>query len=215
MADFLRYAGNLADLCSLQRRVFSTELGRSLLHPDLRDSVGAAPARHPAWAVLSAELAAADSFQTINAWELRTYMADVLLRDSDVMSMAHSLELRVPFIDRPFIEWLWAQPARFKTGGGRQKSALAAALRDILPEEIRQRPKRGFTLPFAVWMRRELKPFLDDMFATPSIARTGLLDAPAVQAFWQGFLQGRDDREWSRVWSLAMLIAFANRPRAR
>jgi len=131
------------------------------------------------------------------------------------MSMAHSLELRVPFIDRPFIEWLWAQPARFKTGGGRQKSALAAALRDILPEEIRQRPKRGFTLPFAVWMRRELKPFLDDMFATPSIARTGLLDAPAVQAFWQGFLQGRDDREWSRVWSLAMLIAFANRPRAR
>jgi asparagine synthase (glutamine-hydrolysing) len=215
LADFLLSAENLADLCSLQRRVFSTGLGRSLLHPDLRDSVGAAAARHPAFAVLSAELAAADSFQTISAWELRTYMADVLLRDSDVMSMAHSLELRVPFIDRPFIEWLWAQPARFKTGGGRQKSALAAALRDVLPEEIRQRPKRGFTLPFAVWMRRELRPFLDDTFATPSIERTGLLDAPAVQAFWQGFLTGRDDREWSRVWSLAMLIAFANRPRAR
>lgn len=215
LADFLLYAGSLADLCSLQRRVFSTALGRSLLHPDLRDAAGTAPVRHPAHAALSAELAAADSFQTISAWELRTYMADVLLRDSDVMSMAHSIELRVPFLDRPFIEWLWAQPARFKTGGGQQKSALAAALRDVLPEEIRRRPKRGFTLPFAVWMRRELKPFLDDTFAPPSIARTGLLDAPAVQAFWQGFLIGTDDREWSRVWSLAMLIALANRSRTR
>jgi len=215
LADFLLYAGSLADLCSLQRRVFSTALGRSLLHPDLRDAAGTAPVRHPAHAALSAELAAADSFQTISAWELRTYMADVLLRDSDVMSMAHSIELRVPFLDRPFIEWLWAQPARFKTGGGQQKSALAAALRDVLPEEIRRRPKRGFTLPFAVWMRRELKPFLDDTFAPPSIARTGLLDAPAVQAFWQGFLIGTDDREWSRVWSLAMLNAFANRSRTR
>ena len=138
-------------------------------------------------------------------------MADVLLRDSDVMSMAHSIELRVPFIDTQFIEWLWAQPAPFKAGHGQRKSALSEALRDLLPEEIRLRRKRGFTLPFPVWMRRELRPFLDDTFATTSVARTGLLDAAAVQAFWQGFLAGSDDREWSRVWSLAMLIAFANR----
>jgi len=215
LADFLLYAENLPDLCSLQRRVFSTALGDSLLHPDLRRSVGAAPARHPGADLLAAELAGADPFQTISAWELRTYMADVLLRDSDVMSMAHSLELRVPFIDRPFIEWLWAQPARFKSGGGQPKAALAAALRDLLPGEILRRPKRGFTLPFAVWMRRDLKPFLDDTFAPASVVRTGLLDGPAAQAFWQRFLTGGDDREWSRVWSLAMLIAFANRPSRR
>ncbi len=210
LADFLLYARDLSSLCSLQRRVFSTTLGHSLLHPDMRTGMDIAP-HHPAIGRLSAELAGADSFQIISAWELGTYMADVLLRDSDVMSMAHSIELRVPFIDVPFIEWLWSQPARFKAGGGMQKAALAGALGDLLPDEIRLRRKRGFTLPFPVWMRRELRPFLEDTFATSSIAQSGLLDAPAVQTFWHGFLTGGDDREWSRVWSLAMLIAFANR----
>jgi asparagine synthase (glutamine-hydrolysing) len=60
-------------------------------------------------------------------------------------------------------------------------------------------------------MRRELRPFLEDTFATASLERTGLLDAPAVAAFGWNFLAGGDDREWSRVWSLAVLIAFLNR----
>jgi asparagine synthase (glutamine-hydrolysing) len=211
LADFLAHARDLQGLCSLQRRVFSTQLGQSLLHRDARATTAGVLPHHPALDQLSHELAGADPFQIISAWELRTYMADVLLRDSDVMSMAHSLELRVPFIDRPFIDWLWAQPARFKTGGGQTKAALADALRGVLPEDIRRRKKRGFTLPFSLWMRRELKPFLDDTFAAASIERTGLLDAAAVSAFWRGFLAGRDDREWSRVWSLAVLIAFLNR----
>jgi asparagine synthase (glutamine-hydrolysing) len=211
LADFLTHARDVHGLCSLQRRVFSTALSRSLLHPDVRAATGESDPHHARLADLPAELGGADTFQTISAWELRTYMADVLLRDSDVMSMAHSLELRVPFIDRPFVEWLWAQPARFKAGGGQAKSALADALRGLLPDEIRRREKRGFTLPFAVWMKGDLKPFLDDTFAKPSIDRTGLLDAPAVQTFWRAFLDGTDNREWSRVWSLAVLVAFLNR----
>ncbi|MFA5058044.1 MAG: asparagine synthase (glutamine-hydrolyzing), partial [Opitutaceae bacterium] len=210
LADFLTQARDLHGLCSLQRRVFSTALGHSLLHPDLRPGL-AAPLHHPRLDDLPAELAGADSFQTISAWELRTYMTDVLLRDSDVMSMAHSLELRVPFIDVPLVEWLWAQPARFKSGGGQAKSTLADALRGLLPEEILRREKRGFTLPFAVWMRGELKPFLDDTFTSASITRTGLLDAAAVQAYWRDFQAGTDERAWSRVWSLAVLVAFLNR----
>jgi len=212
LADFLTHARGLHELCSLQRRVFSTTLGHALLHPDVRAGVAADP-RHPRLAELPAELAGADTFQTISAWELRTYMADVLLRDSDVMSMAHSLELRVPFVDAPFIEWLWAQPARFKAGGGRPKSALADALGALLPAEIRRRPKQGFTLPFAVWMRGDLQPFLADTFSDASIARSGFLDVATVRGFWQGFRAGRDDREWSRVWSLAVLVAFLNRRR--
>ena len=214
LADFLAHARDLQGLCSLQRRVFSVARGQALLSADARTAAGAPLHDHPWLADLSGELAGADSFQVISAWELRTYMADVLLRDSDVMSMAHSLELRVPFVDRPFIEWLWAQPARFKAGGGQAKSALAAALRDLLPEEIWRRRKQGFTLPFAVWMRRELQPFLADTFAAASVARTGWLDPDAVSACWHAFLAGRDEREWSRVWSLAVLIAFLNRRHA-
>ena len=214
LADFLDHARDLHGLCSLQRRVFSVDRSQALLRPDARAAAGGGLIHHPRLADLPGDLAGADAFQIISAWELDTYMADVLLRDSDVMSMAHSLELRVPFIDRPFIEWLWVQPARFKAGRGQTKSALAHALTGLLPSEILQRKKRGFTLPFAVWMRRELRPFLEDTFATAAVERTGVLDAAAVQACWRGFQDGGDDREWSRVWSLAVLIAFLNRPAA-
>jgi asparagine synthase (glutamine-hydrolysing) len=60
-------------------------------------------------------------------------------------------------------------------------------------------------------MRRELEPFLEDTFAPASVAHSGLLDAAAAQAFWREFQAGQDDRAWSRVWSLAVLVAFLNR----
>ena len=214
LADFLRHARDLPDLASLQRRVFDGATRRSLLHPDVNRALSNPRAHHPELDSLRSELAAAGQFETISAWELRTYMADVLLRDSDVMSMRHSLELRVPFIDRPFIEWLWQQPARFKDEQNPPKAALAAAVRDILPPDLLHRRKQGFTLPFAVWMKRELQPFLEDTFAVESVNRSGLFEPEAAQTLWRGFVSGHDEREWSRVWSLAVLIAFANR-RAR
>jgi asparagine synthase (glutamine-hydrolysing) len=126
------------------------------------------------------------------------------------MSMRHSLELRVPFIDRPLVEWIWRQPARFRDDRLRPKSALAEAASDVLPPGLAHRRKRGFTLPFPVWMRRELRPFLEDTFAPASVGRSGLFSAVPVRSLWTRFLSGAEDREWSRVWSLAVLIAFVN-----
>ena len=211
LADFLRHARDAHELASLQRRVFSAAAGGSLLHPDLQATMGGQPPHHPQLATITAELAGAGQFELISAWESRTYMADVLLRDSDVMSMRHSLELRVPFVDRPLFEWLWRQPASFKDGRDRPKTALAEAAADVLPPETLLRKKQGFTLPFPVWMRRELRPFLDETFSTASVARSNLFATGAVQDRWKHFLVGSDTREWSRLWSLAMLIAFVNR----
>lgn len=212
LADFLHHARNLPELAALQRRVFDGRTRRSLLNPDLNlFSSSQARAHHPELDALTRELDDAGEFETISAWELRTYMADVLLRDSDVMSMRHSLELRVPFIDRPFIEWLWRQPARFKDDQHPPKAALAAAVRDILPPDLLTRRKQGFSLPFPVWMKRELKPFLDATFAPDSVRRSGLFNSDTTSAFWRDYVSGTDDRGWSRVWSLAVLIDFANR----
>lgn len=94
LADFLMYGRNLPELGSLQRRVFSAATCRSLLSPDVLQAIGQRAPHHPELGALSADLADAGTFDLISAWELRTYMADVLLRDSDVMSMRHSLELR-------------------------------------------------------------------------------------------------------------------------
>lgn len=211
LADFLQYAGNVHELGALQRRVFSEASRRTLLAPEVLRVLGPRSPFHPELMSLSTDLAPAGIFEIVSAWELRTYMADVLLRDSDVMSMRHSLELRVPLVDRPLVEWLWRQPAAFKWDRRHPKSALVDALADILPPDVARRPKWGFTLPFSLWMKRELRPFLDETFSDASVERSGLFAVPGVQQTWRGFLEGNDSREWSRVWSLAVLIAFANR----
>lgn len=211
LGDFLGHAQNFPELNSLQRRVFSQVTRRSLLGPDVLRSLETRPPFHPELSALTADLVGAGDFETMSAWELRTYMADVLLRDSDVMSMRHSLELRVPFVDRPLIEWLWRQPAAFKTDPTHAKTPLIAATRDLLPPDLTTRRKRGFSLPFPVWMKRELRPFLEETFSDSSVDRSGLFARPAVQGQWQGFLAHHDTREWSRLWSLAVLVAFTNR----
>ncbi len=208
LTDTLRHGDRRpAALALLQRRVFAESTRCSLLSPDAM----CAYAPHPEEAALATELAGADLFALTSAAELRGYMTDVLLRDSDVMSMSQSLELRVPFVDRPLVTWLARQPTAFKYTPARPKSSLAFAARDLLPPDLLRRPKRGFTLPFARWMRGPLKPFLEETFSAASVERSGLFSPEAVQAHWRGFIAGRDTAEWSRVWSLAMLIAFVNR----
>jgi len=214
LADFLEYARDAHELAALQRRVFSEASRLSLLSPEVLSVADVAAPFHRQLALLRADVGATDIFSVVSAWELRTYMADVLLRDSDVMSMRHSLELRIPFVDRPLVEWLWRQPAAFKEDRRRPKSALFQATMDILPPGLSSRRKRGFTLPFSIWMRRDLRPFLEETFTASSIERSGLFSRGPVQALWKDFVSGGEDREWSRVWSLAVLIAFVNRTRA-
>lgn len=209
LADTLRHASTPAALALLQRRVFGESTRRSLI----ASGAAEAYAPHPEEAVLAEQLRDADLFSVTSLADLRGYMTDVLLRDSDVMSMRHSLELRVPFVDRPFVNWVSAQPSRFKHTPHRPKSALADALSDVLPPGLLDRKKRGFTLPYAVWMRGPLKPFLDETLSPESVGRSGLFDATAVNAHWRRFLAGNDTIEWSRVWSLAILVAFVNRPK--
>lgn len=212
LADFLSHARDLHELASLQRRVLPEAVRLSLLAPEARRLTTRLGPNHPMLDDFVHDLIGADDFQIISAWEMRTYMADVLLRDSDVFSMANSLELRVPFVDTRLLEWLWPQRAGFKHDPRRPKRALADAVADLVPAAIRQQPKRGFTLPFARWMKRELRSFLDETFSAASLDRCPWLDAAAVQSLWREYLAGHDPRAWSRVWTLAILIAFANRP---
>lgn len=211
LADMLEHARDVQELAALQRRVFSDVDRHGLLAPDVRGSLGHRSSLHPEFTSLAADLAGSGAFEIMSAWELRTYMADVLLRDSDTMSMRHSLELRVPFVDRPLIEWLWRQPAAFKGDRYHRKTPLSDATADILPPSLAGRAKRGFTLPFPVWMKRELRPFLAETFSDASVDRCQLFNRREVQRLWSGYLAGDDERQWSRVWSLAVLVAFVNR----
>ncbi|HVZ65422.1 MAG TPA: asparagine synthase (glutamine-hydrolyzing) [Lacunisphaera sp.] len=212
LADFLAHARDLHELASLQRRVLPEAQRLALLAPEARTQAERLGPNHPMLEPFAFELFGADPFQVISAWELRTYMADVLLRDSDTFSMAHSLELRVPFVDRVLLEWLWPQHSWFKFDSQHPKRALADATADLVPVAIRNRRKQGFVLPFARWMRAELKPFLEHTFSPGSLAACPWLEATEAVRLWKDYATQRDSRHWSRVWTLAILVAFANRP---
>lgn len=214
LADFLSQARDLHELAALQRRVLPEGQRLALLAPEARRQAERLGPTHPMLDDFASELAGADPFQIISGWELRTYMTDTLLRDSDVFSMAHSLELRVPFVDRVLLEWLWPQPAWFKYDPRRTKAALADATADLVPAALRNRPKQGFSLPFAKWMLADLRPFLEETFSPGSLAACPWLDATEVANLWHRYTTQSDPRAWSRVWTVAMLVAFANRRQA-
>jgi asparagine synthase (glutamine-hydrolysing) len=150
-----------------------------------------------------------DGFTQVSWLELRSYLVNTLLRDTDAMSMHHSLEVRVPFLDSPLVENVLKLPEELKNDPLRPKSLLIEALGDLLPSEITTQKKRTFTFPWENWLRGKL----GDRVAS------GLQDwAPALQSRFDGrfaastfkdFQRGRTT--WSRPWSLYVLNEWVKR----
>jgi asparagine synthase (glutamine-hydrolysing) len=110
--------------------------------------------------------------------------------------------LRVPFLDRALVETCFRIPGNRKLQGDSPKSLLLASLGADLPPQIVNRPKRGFTLPFERWLRREMRPVVENVLLKSNWDQTAL-SASAVQAVWNRFLAG--ETSWSRPWSLFVL----------
>lgn len=141
----------------------------------------------------------------ISSAELFGYTEPMLLRDSDVLSMACGLEVRVPFLDQRIQELVWALPASLLRPG---KALLRAACADLFPPGYLERPKQGFTLPMAAWMQGPLRPLCQQRLA--ALTASGWLDPGWLQQQWQRFEAGR--LNWPRAWSLVVLGEFASRP---
>ncbi len=141
-----------------------------------------------------------DEINLISQLELRHYMLNIILRDTDVMSMAHGLETRVPFLDCKLVEYLAGIPGPRKLSGGILKYALKRSLDGLLPTDFLRRKKRGFTFPFAHWMKKELRQEIERTLFRPNAPIHDVLDRAAVKQVWDDFL---DDRlSWSRPWAL-------------
>jgi asparagine synthase (glutamine-hydrolysing) len=134
--------------------------------------------------------------------EMQTYLQHVLLRDSDQMSMAHGLELRVPFMDYTLVEYALAIPDQFKYPHT-PKKLLVDALADLLPPEIVNRPKMGFTLPWEQWMKNELRTFCESHLT--SLAGHKPFNHKGMMQLWQQFVKGDATVSWSRIWPLVVL----------
>lgn len=147
----------------------------------------------------------------ISRLEIGHYMRNVLLRDADVMSMANSLEVRVPMIDQEVVELVARIPGRHKVQEGREKPLLADALEDLIPPAVRNRDKMGFTLPFENWLRGPLRDDVRGALLDPGVggAVGAALDARAVEAVWERF--ERSETSWSRPWALYVAKLWGER----
>jgi len=134
--------------------------------------------------------------------EISTYMQNVLLRDSDQMSMAHALEVRVPFIDYKLVEYVLGIKDDYKSLES-PKKLLVDSLGELLPKEIVNRKKMGFSFPWEVWLKNEIKDFCEDRIV--SLSKRELMNQKGVLNLWNSFLKGNPHVTWSRVWHLVVL----------
>lgn len=141
--------------------------------------------------------------------ELSGYMAHTLLRDADAMSMAHSLEVRVPLIDHKLVEFAVRIPPELKLRNGRTKWIFGEAIKDVVPAEVLNRPKRGFEMPVGSWMKNEMREIVADALSHRSVAQRGLFKPEAVQAIYDDFLQGNSS--YMKTWSLVVLELWMRR----
>ena len=184
-------------------------LSRMLFTPDQLDSLCLENAGLDSRAGTELRQGLVDSFDLdhinrISYLETHFYMLNTLLRDSDVMSMAHGLEIRVPFIDHILAEKVLALPGVWKISSDLPKPLLINSLHGELPDEIVHRPKRGFTLPFEHWLRDEMRPEIEATLLKSSEGPLAtVLSSAAILHVWEDFLNGRTS--WSRPWSLYVL----------
>lgn len=218
IAALLSTDGSVPEAYPILRQVFTLRRASSLL---VHDASGGDPpgqeARDPYTAVLRDAFgetgASLSPLQRASLAELTCYMQDVLLRDTDQMSMAHSLEVRVPFLDRELVEYALSLPDEARQPVTPPKRYLVRATEDVLPGPVASREKSGFAMPFDRWMRGPLRAFCEDGIGAaachPAFRETRLRE------LWRDFLAENPRIPWSRPWLLVVLGYWLERERIR
>lgn len=200
-------AGNLPQRYQLQMSILKPEERDFLYTPQFRRLVAQGsrpPLASPAWTPDMDSL----------AWMMRhdqgRYLPDCLNVKTDVASMANSLELRSPFLDHRLVEFAAGLPSHLKLRSGTGKWILRRLARRLLPEPLLTKPKTGFSIPLASWLRGPLKGQVEHYLLDAVAERRGLFRANSVRFIWEEHLQGR--RDWStRLWELLMMEAWFRR----
>ncbi|HSP73663.1 MAG TPA: asparagine synthase (glutamine-hydrolyzing), partial [Gaiellaceae bacterium] len=174
--SFLARGASVRELFYENFAVFPTRMQAALLADP------AAPAARDPYAAGLAAYAdgAGDALRRMSHADLQTYLVELLMKQ-DQMSMAASIESRVPFLDHRLVEFVSALPPRMKLRGFRTKWVLREAVRSILPQEILTRRKMGFPVPFGVWMRGSWQNIARDVLLDRRSRERGILDPVAVE----------------------------------
>jgi asparagine synthase (glutamine-hydrolysing) len=185
---------------------FSSPLERTrreaLYQPELRARVALDSALER-MQVLAAEQPDADLLNKLLCIDQQTYLVDDLLTVADRTSMAASLEVRVPFLDHPFVELMASVPGRLKLRGRQKKYLLKRALAADLPAAILHRKKAGFSLPLARWLREDLRGMVDELLAPERLRQQGWFAPSVVETLKAEHLARRRNNS-TVLWALMM-----------
>ncbi len=159
---------------------FGTALRQDLLSPGMREQV---TLDEPGDLCRRSMNGVADAAPLNRALfcDLKLYLPGDLLTLSDRISMAHSLEVRVPFLDHHVLEYAATIPPALKLRGLERKHILKRAVADLLPPHILNRRKMGFSVPLPEWFRGELRPFLEDVLSRTAVQQAGVFEYPVVR----------------------------------
>jgi asparagine synthase (glutamine-hydrolysing) len=180
---------------------FAGDERTSLLTPALR-AHDAAAAR--AFAETLAQSRAARPLDRMLDLDLKLWLSDDLLMKMDKMSMAASVEARVPLLDHPLVEWAARLPDRFKVRGLQGKVLLKRLARRRLPAEVVDRPKVGFTVPLSPWFRGPLRELVADTLLSATALGRGYFEPVTLRRYVDDHLEGRRDRA-RELWTLLTL----------
>jgi len=187
------------------KEIFSAERRRSLLQ-------GGGPGWDPVdlYRERYAETAASAPLARMQDVDLGIYLVDDLLVKTDRLSMAHSLELRVPFLDQRVAEFALALPTSLKVRGFAKKRLLRRTLAPLLPKEVVGGRKQGFSIPLAAWLRGPLEPFAREVLAPATLERQACLDPAAVTPLVDRHCSGREDLS-RQLWGLMAFTLWFDR----
>jgi asparagine synthase (glutamine-hydrolysing) len=151
-----------------------------------------------------------DAMSMVQYLDYQTYLPGDILTKVDRASMAHSLEVRVPFLDHRFVEWAASLPSSVKLQRGEGKAVLKKALEPLLPSEVLYREKMGFAVPLDVWFRGSLRDSMLDSLKGPTLNQSGLFDTDFLRRIGSDHRSGR--RNYSAIlWALLMIEGFLKR----
>lgn len=208
LTDMFMSDGDLLDMYFLRRRTLSTPQLRALGLES--EELGLDSHFMPADALAGIDISRRYPYAAVSILETRFYAGNMVLRDSDITGMAHSLEIRVPMFDTRVLNYAMSLTARARMPRKRaNKQILRSAFEDLIGQEILARPKSGFGLPIKTWMQTSLRDECETALNT--LKSMNVVRRDGVDSVWKSFIQQPESPAWSRAFSLFVLGHYLSR----
>lgn len=189
---------------------FSNSLKASLLSPDLTARLGGKGDAYVPFGSQYDAVPAMDRLSRFQYMDTKIYLPDDILVKVDRMSMAHSLEARVPFLDYRLVEFAFQLPGQLKMPGLKLKHFLREAMKAELPGETLRKRKAGFNVPMARWLKTDLQPLVNTFLSADTVKRQGYFRPECVSTLVEHHMTGKAD--YSRnLWGLLMFGVWLDR----